>query len=311
MNAFTFGDQAFLARAGSDYNPMLPMNYPGLWRWYRADSFVGAASMDTIGGAPANHVPWRDESGQFIDSGATVATQTGPTTAVNIAGGAFVFTAAHVGQTIHFNSGGGRNAVIKTRNSATQVIVDVSQSFVGSTTFGVYDDAYNNATGTIWRNDLTFAPMPSLQLSGFLNFKPGTLADFTVMAANRKAGATCMMIADSYVANHQIRRSYAGDNTTLFYAGAGAAASAFGAVNSPQVLTVRRTGAAVTFRENKTSRGGGNDATAWTPVELGSAVLGGNIELAELLIWKGTVLSDAEVDKIYDLYFKPKYSVLP
>lgn len=309
MNAFTFGDQAFLARAGRDPNPSLPLNYSGLWRWYRADSYLGAADFSSIGGGISTLVPWRDESGQFIDPGVTTATQA--LTVVNISGGVFVFTAAHVGQTIRYNSGGAAiNSLIKTRNSATQVIVDTSQS-VSATTFKLCDDASKVTGGPNYRTNQV-GTMPLITLgSGYLNFFPGALANFTVMSVNIKTANNSFIVADSFVANHQLRRDFGGDKTTLFYAGTGVAASAFAAPDVLTLTTCRRTGAAVTFRENKTARGGGNDAGAWSPLEIGSATYGGNLNLGELLIYRGTVLSDGQVDFLYDNYFKPRWTTLP
>ena len=310
MNAFTFGDQAFLARANEDYNTLLPLSYPGLWRWYRADSFPGIINGNSIGGGTSTREPWRDESGQFESVGITTGSQA--LTVVNIVGGSFVFTAAHVGQTIHWTDGGvARNSLIKTRNSNSQVVVDTSQSVAAGTSFGLYADAHIN-NGPIYTTNMAGTKPLIVVGSGFMNFTPGPLNDFTVIAVNQKTGGWSYIFAESFIVGHSFRRSYANNNTTTFYAGtADIDASAFGGVNSFQATTLRRSGAAVTFRENKTARGGGSNATAWNVNEIGSASSGAGINLGEILIFKGVSLSDADVDGIYNNYLKYRWPTLP
>lgn len=238
MNAFTFGDQAFLASTKKTFTPA---SIAGLWRWYKADSFKGiAVDGDTVGGGTNTRGPWLDFSG---------------------------------------------NA----------------------------DNATNAAAGPHYRENF-IGTMPIIELGATsLSFSPGALNDFTLIAVHKKTANNCFIVADSFVANHQLRRDFGGDLTTLFYAGAGGVSPSI-ALSSPNnfmSMTVRRTGTAVTFRENTNNRGGGNEAGAWTTHEIGSITFGGSCWMAELIIYKGVALSDADVDKLYTQYLKPRWVTLP
>lgn len=230
----SLSDVAFLKNGG-----FTPSSISGLWRWYKADSYLGIANDgDTVGGGTNTRGPWVDFSGNG-------------------------------------------------------------------------DDATNPTSGPVYKTNMIGA-MPILQM-GELNFSPGGLNDFTVIAVHQKTAVNSFILADSFVANHQLRRDFAGDNTTFFYSG-GAGVSPSIALTSPNnfmALTVRRSGVSVTFRENKTNKGGGNEAGLWTTFEIGSITYGGNLNLAELIIYKGTVVSDADLDKLYDEYLKPRWITLP
>lgn len=234
MNAFTFGDQAFLASTKRQFGPA---SLSGLWRWYKADSFLGIANDgETVGGYANDHGPWTDLSGNGDDA-----------------------------------------------------------SYV---------------TGPVYKENI-IGTMPILRM-GALQFSPGGLDDFTLIAVHQKTAANSFIIADDFGTNNQLRRDYAGDNTTLFYSGgAGVSPSALGAPNNLMALTVRRSGGTVSFRENTTSRGSGPEAGTWNTHQIGSIIYGGNLDLAELLIYKGVVLSDADVDNLYTNYLKPRWTTLP
>jgi hypothetical protein len=65
MNAFTFGDQAFLARAGTDYHPLYPALIPGatLLRWFDAETYLPAkVNNDQL--LPAD--TWFDKSSNAV-----------------------------------------------------------------------------------------------------------------------------------------------------------------------------------------------------------------------------------------------------
>ncbi len=55
MNALTFGDQAFLARAAQDWNPAYPLGLSGLNGWWKADSFNGEVDGQLVGSVAK---PW-------------------------------------------------------------------------------------------------------------------------------------------------------------------------------------------------------------------------------------------------------------
>lgn len=231
----SLADTAFLKNGGFN-----PASISGLWRWYKADSYLGVGvDGDTTGGGSNSLGPWQDFSGN-----ADNATNPGPS-----------------------------GPVYKT-----------------------------NQIGT----------MPILQMGAF-SYSPGALNDFTLIAVHKKTANNSFIVADSFVANHQLRRDFAGDNTTLFYSGAAGVSPSI-ALTSPNnfmAMAVKRSGTLVNFRENKTNKGGGNEAGAWTTFEIGSITFGGNINLAELIIYKGTVVSDADLDLLYDLYLKPRWVTLP
>lgn len=59
MNSFTFGDQAFLARAAVDWNPAYPLGLSGMNGWFKADSFVEADNQLIC----TNSKPWINQGG--------------------------------------------------------------------------------------------------------------------------------------------------------------------------------------------------------------------------------------------------------
>lgn len=268
-----------------------------------------------MGGGVSTRPPWSDFSDYQILPGGVTASQT--LTTVTIVTPFFTFAAGHVGMTIRWDTGVvGKHSLIKAIISPTQVTVDTTQSVAAGSTFVLKWDSYTLAPGggPLFADIGVGRLVVNLALEYLnLNLPTGLTSfnDLTVIAINKKNANTCTIVGDGFVANHQLRRSYAGDNTTLFYSGsAGVAASAFGAPNNFQMTTCVRSGNAVTFRENKTARGGGNEAGLWTPREIGNASIGSGIYLAELLMYRG-VLSTAELDNLYDNYFKPRWITLP
>ena len=228
-------DVAFLKNSGPS-----PADFPGLWRWYKADQYLGSGSDGQAIGGGTNPLPaWHDYSGHS-------------------------------------------------------------------------DDATNPVTGPLYKTNI-IGTMPIIRFNTeYLSFSPGGLGDFTLIAVHQKTHINCFINGDSFVANHQLRRDFGGDNTTLFYAGAGGVSpTALGAPNNFMAMTVRRSAGTVSFRENKTARGGGVEAGTWTVFELGSITFGGNLDFAEYILYKGTVLSDADVDFLYDNYLKPRWVTLP
>src|SRR4029078_3656756 len=122
----SLADVAFLKNNGFN-----PASISGLWRWYKADSYLGIANDgDTVGGGTTMRGPWVDYSGNG-------------------------------------------------------------------------DDATNATSGPIYRTN-QIGTMPILQMGSF-SFSPGGLNDFTVVAVHRKTAANSFILADSFVANHQLR----------------------------------------------------------------------------------------------------------
>lgn len=60
-------DLAFLGRVGNA--GVTPLSFPGLHRWYKADSYTGIANDgDSVGGGGAMHGPWVDQTGSGDDA---------------------------------------------------------------------------------------------------------------------------------------------------------------------------------------------------------------------------------------------------
>jgi hypothetical protein len=175
-------------------------------------------------------------------------------------------------------------------------------------------DDTTGTSGLPFRTTGDFGGLPWIEFTiGHLGFAPGTLTDLTIIAVHRKTGGTSFIVRDSFGSGDQVRRSIFGDNITLFYdgTGVGQGADAFASPNDIMALSVKRAGSTVSFRENKTSRGSFSYSSAnFDVVEIGGAADGGNIDLAELLIYNVAV-SDANLDDLYDNYLKPRWTVLP
>lgn len=230
----TFRDQAFLASLKS--SGVTPASFPGLHRWYDANSFAALGTDgDTVGGGTNTLGPWIDKTGSGDDATAV----TGPVYKTNIVG--------------------------------TKPVIRFTTEF--------------------------------------MLFAPGSLTDFTVIAVYRQTGTTSMLLQNP----GQLRISFLGDNTRLFFdgTGIGQAANAWASPAAVNVIACSRTGSTVTFRENKTSRGSFVYSNAnFDVVEIGSSSLGGSIDLAELMIWT-TPVADVDKDALYDQYLKPRWTTLP
>ena len=307
-----------------------PVSFPGLLRWYKADSFLGIASDgDTIGGMANTRQPWRDISGNFTDSGVTTASQAGPSTTVDISGGTFTFAVGDVGKTIQYDGGTGRDALIVTYVNPTQVVVDVSQT-VPATQFGLYDNAQITSTGPAFKTGIVGA-MPIIRFDtifGGIYIKPGALTgDFTIIAASAvtdvTAGTSSEVVSDPFGTGHQFRRHYGpgGEtNVMLFFGGAGLSISTDPLeMSTPPLATdfmltvLRRSGNIISFRQNKTNKAsmGGVDGTPFVITQIGSTNAGSTyMDLGELTIHT-SYIADADLDKLYDQYYKPRWVTLP
>jgi len=170
-----------------------------------------------------------------------------------------------------------------------------------------------SAAGAIWKDSTNYGkPYVEFVLQAFGNADSGNLGDFTVIAACKKTSTSSFLIYHGITGN-QIRRSFSGDNTTLFYdgTGGGQAASAFANPNNFLVVVVRRSGTTVSFRENLTSRGSFTYSSAtFATNEIGSISNGSFIDIGEILIYNNA-LDDATLDSLYTDYLKPRFTILP
>lgn len=118
-------DLAFLGRVGNA--GVTPLSFPGLLRWYRADSFSGIANDgDSIGGGGNTRGPWIDQTG----SGDDATAGSGPIFKTNIIGAMPVIRfATALGPAMLFNPG----------NLADFTVVAVCQTTAGSDSFVFYN----------------------------------------------------------------------------------------------------------------------------------------------------------------------------
>jgi len=163
--------------------------------------------------------------------------------------------------------------------------------------------------------------MPVIRFgNGFLAFlnliTPFSFAgDFTIMVVMRSiSGTQDTFVLGHNVLNHQIRRIRLGLNNASYYAGVSEIiSSGFGsATTNLHLATYRRSGTTISFRENKTARGGGVDGNT---LQLNTIVNNlfsgsGDMDIAEM-IWYDQHRSDSEVDDLYDKYLKPRWTTLP
>lgn len=179
------------------------------------------------------------------------------------------------------------------------------------------DDAQNPAggglyfanqfgTGAVIRND-----------SGFLNFVPGALNNFTVVTVHkmRLMGGAVQEAFLFYnnVTGHQLRTRFFGSNDVVFYNTADTVIdSTFVTPTAVECLVMKRSGTNLSFKENNVARTSNliTSPAAWTVTQIGNSALGANMEFAEIMIYNVAV-SDANLTLLYNSYLKPKYSPLP
>jgi hypothetical protein len=336
MNAFTFGDQAFLARAGTDFNTLYPLAIPNLIKWHRADSMLPFAADGTnIGGATSvnNRPPWRDESGYDVgDSGATTgSTGGGVSNVIDIVGGSFTFAASDVGKTIRWTSGVAIDTWITNYASPTQVLVNKFQ-VVAPDTFKLTHDARHATTGALFKENIV-GTMPVVRFSTafgtdhlYFSGQRLTLTDFTLVQAsmgNDTATSGCFLLSDVTL-NHHLRRRYkttVNPDIFLFSGPSGLSIRTNpddppGSVFDFHVATFRRTASSgvVQFRLNQTNlvTQGGTDTGDFRADLLGSYISDwrNRTDVGEFLLW-ARVLSDTELSNLYTNYLKPRWTTLP
>lgn len=230
-------DPAFLARATPIFTPA---DITGLFRWYKADSYVGSDG-DSVGGGTNTLGPWVDQAGSGDDA---------------------------------------------------------------SRLIGMGPDYRTNVVGT--------KPVIRMTNSGpFLAFAPGALGDFTVVCACRSPVGFDSFLNYNSINGHSLWRSFLGSNELFFVAGCvDNPSSAPFSSNDFMVAVARRTGVTLYFRENKTVRATTfNCGNAWSPDQLGFSP-GHQMDFGEYLLYN-TAISDANLDRLYDDYLKPRWTTLP
>lgn len=228
-------DLAFLGRVGNA--GVTPLSFPGLHRWYKADSYTGIANDgDSVGGGGATRGPWIDQTGSGDDGI-----------------GLGIFRANQVG---------------------TQPWIECA--------------------GT----SFTFAP--------------GVLNNFTIIVLVHTVGGNDSFSLYNQATGHQIRQQFFATHEITFYAGGAVVQSSnLGATGALEALEIKRSAGNITFRQNIVAKGTGIENTPWTVVTIGSSAGAGSVQdFAEILIYN-TVISEANLDLLYNQYLKPKWVTLP
>lgn len=140
--------------------------------------------------------------------------------------------------------------------------------------------------------------------------------NFTMFVVVFQTAANDGIILGNAVNNRQVRANRAGLNQWSFYDGTNSEAISTTytlAITVAKLSTCRRTNTVVSFRENKTAKSGGTAAAAPTYDQVGQSVgsigttpLNGTV--GEIILYSGYIV-DADVDALYDSYFKPRWGL--
>jgi len=139
--------------------------------------------------------------------------------------------------------------------------------------------------------------------------------DFTIMFILRVNTATdALWMANSSINQHirRYRGGSANNNASFFAGGSEIISSTFGtALGSACLITLRRSGTSVTWRENKTSRGSGVDGNSFTFHTFGNEFYSPSVGLGDLaeMAFYNQHHSDSSVDTLYDTWFKPRWGL--
>jgi hypothetical protein len=157
-----------------------------------------------------------------------------------------------------------------------------------------------------------FGSLPAVK-NGLMGLTGFTLTDFTITFVGQ-------VTSDSVVLGHstlntQVRIDRSGNNELSFFPDSAPECESNNftqpAANT-RMMTWRRTTAAITYRENKTAiaAAAGTNSHILTIDRIGSNPFTGFFIgfYAEITVWN-TVLSDANLDNLYDNYFKPRWSL--
>jgi hypothetical protein len=151
----------------------------------------------------------------------------------------------------------------------------------------------------------------------FLSFTSiGTFsADYTIIFVGTVSSGVDGVILGGSGVNIQFRMNLSAANVIAQYLNAVTRTSnTFGTASNVIRMSVwRRTGISIEFRENKTDRspGGISDGSSFTLEWMGKYWFGQPItaDVGEILIYKGTYLTNTQCDSLYDNYFKTKWGL--
>lgn len=181
---------------------------------------------------------------------------------------------------------------------------------------GSGDDANNGAGGGLYFSNTFGSGAVIRNDSGFLNWAPGSLNDFTAVVIYRMRlnGGTVQEAFLFYngATGHQLRTRFFGTDDVVWYNVAGIAIdSTFVTPEGVEEIVCRRSGTSLDIKENNVLRSTTVvGSAAWTLNQIGNSALGANMEFAEIMVWNVAV-SDANLTRLYNEYLKPKYSPLP
>jgi hypothetical protein len=167
-----------------------------------------------------------------------------------------------------------------------------------------------------------FGNLPAIEFDGtddFLNFSSWNATSFTVIAVykHRSTSASGMLLGRSSGLDYQLRSNFGGENNIVFYCTGTVWASQDFSTPADAVrmasYIVQSSGmdGTVSFRENTTARGGSVNVYAGSAWEsIGRIVPGYYFDgyLAELCLY-ATNLSAADLDSLYDNYFKSRWGL--
>jgi len=139
-------------------------------------------------------------------------------------------------------------------------------------------------------------------------------ADFTILLLVKPAAAGVVFLGRWGIVTYLALGVGGPANCVRIYntgTSEGLNSSTFGGVETDAKLVVlRKIGSTLTFRENKTARGSGSYGT-WQLDAIGAAGNAANGDYFELAVFNGTGIADADLDSLYDNYFKFYYPSLP
>ena len=159
-----------------------------------------------------------------------------------------------------------------------------------------------------------FGSMPAIRFSAPQYFTHPALVlagDFTIAIVTVQGGDFIFLSNSS--GNYQVRRCQSGGDNLAFHPNAATVTANYGVgvITDPRVSVWRRSAGVMDFRVNKTTFAGGATSDTMNTNQLGLADGGPDDGwVGEVCIWT-SVLSDANLDALYDNYFKMVFTNLP
>lgn len=179
------------------------------------------------------------------------------------------------------------------------------------------------ATGTaqpLFKTNI-FGTMPSIRFDGsndtleFSEISLGVNASYTTVLVGKSLNNVDAEVLGHAVTNTQVRVNRSAGPTVSFFGGSiEQISSAFSsALTNVKMITWRTNGSTdvTSFRENKTARSsGGTGNSSLILNRIGRTSFGGfaNWDYGEIIIYS-RLLSDAELDALYDNYLQPKWGL--